>query len=167
MLLGLASCDKSSSIYTVRNVSDGDTLTVLDTKGDTVKVRFACIDAPEVPHSEKEKRSRKAVDKSQFNWGNQAKARVQELVKSSGDRVKLLVVDTDRYKREVGEVRLTNGTLIQEVLVKEGLAIVYRPYINNCPSRQLIEAAEASAKKQKRGLWGDSKFVPPWDFRKK
>ena len=33
--------------------------------------------------------------------------------------------------------------------------------------KELLEQAEAEAKKNRRGVWGDSKFVPAWDFRKK
>ncbi|NEP37564.1 MAG: thermonuclease family protein, partial [Moorea sp. SIO3B2] len=44
--------------YAVKRVSDGDTILVADRFGKDVKVRFACIDAPEIAHSKKEKQSR-------------------------------------------------------------------------------------------------------------
>jgi len=40
--------------YQVKRIADGDTITVVDSQGADIKVRFACIDAPEVPHSKKE-----------------------------------------------------------------------------------------------------------------
>ena len=76
----------------------------------------------------------------------------------------MTVTDTDRYGRKVSEVRLPNGTFAQEVLTREGLAMVYRPYLKNCPSASVLEQAEAEAKKNRRGVWGDSKFVPAWKF---
>ncbi|MCD8488081.1 MAG: thermonuclease family protein [Desertifilum sp.] len=167
LALSLAGCDWfGPPTHTVQRVSDGDTIAVIDPQGNALSIRFACIDAPEVPHSAKERQSRKAVDKSQFKWGEQAQTRVQELVNAGGDRVVLTITDSDRYGRKIGEVRLRNGTFIQEVLVSEGLALVYRPYLKNCPSAALIEAAEATAKSQKKGVWQDPKFVVPWEYRR-
>ncbi len=153
--------------YAVKRISDGDTLVASDAAGKDIKVRFACIDAPEIPHTNAEKNSKASAQKNQFKWGNQSFQRTQQLVKEGGNRVVLTVTDTDRYGRQVSEVRLQNGTFVQEVLTREGLAMVYRPYLKNCPSASILEQAEAEAKKSRRGVWGDSKFVPAWDFRKK
>jgi micrococcal nuclease len=60
--------------------------------------------------------------------------------------VGLTVVDEDRYGRRVAEVRLPNGTLVQEVLAREGLAVFYRKYARNCRSAASVERAEAFAK---------------------
>lgn len=149
----------------VERVSDGDTLAVKDTSGQDFTVRFACVDAPEIPHSTKERKSKRASDRNQFNWGAKAQERVQELVKKAGDRVTLNITDSDRYGRKVAEVRLRDGTFIQEVLAREGLALVYRPYLNKCPGKDVIQQAEAEAKESRRGIWGDSKFMKPWEYR--
>lgn len=82
------------------------------------------------------------------------------------DRVKLTVTDTDQYGRKVSEVRLPNGTFIQEVLLKEGLVQVYKPYLKNCPSASIVQAAEADAKKRRVGVWRDTKYVPAWEWRR-
>lgn len=166
LIFGLMSCDRIfPSGDLVQKVSDGDTLAVQDAKGSKINVRFACVDAPEIPHSKKEKESKSSVFRNQFDWGAKAQERVQELVKQGGDRVKLNITDSDRYGRKVAEIRLRDGTFIQEVLVREGLALVYRPYLNKCPSRNIIEQAEVQAKNSKRGVWSDSKFVKPWEYR--
>ncbi|MBD2456452.1 thermonuclease family protein [Nostoc sp. FACHB-87] len=167
MVLGLVSCDKffGASGDLVERVSDGDTLAVKDAKGIKFNVRFACIDAPEVPHSQKERNSKLASDRNQFDWGAKAQARLQQLVQQSGDRVMLTITDSDRYGRKVAEVRLKDGTFVQEVLLKEGLAKVYRPYLNKCPSKDLVQKAEAQAQQQKLGVWSDSKFTNPWEYR--
>jgi micrococcal nuclease len=152
--------------YAVKRVSDGDTLVASDAAGKDISVRFACVDAPEIAHTNAEKNSKKSAQKNQFKWGNQAMQRTQQLVKQGGDRIVLTVTDTDRYGRQVSEIRLPNGTFVQEVLTREGLVMVYRPYLKKCPSASILEQAEAEAKKNRRGVWGDSKFVPAWDFRK-
>ena len=169
MLLLLFGCQQkfAANNYAVKRVSDGDTLVASDSAGKDIKVRFACVDAPEIAHTNAEKNSKASAPKNQFKWGNQAQQRTQQLVKQGGGRVVLTVTDTDRYGRQVSEVRLPNGTFVQEVLTREGLVMVYRPYLKNCPSASVLEQAEAEAKKSRRGVWGDSKFVPAWDFRKK
>ena len=160
-------CDKifPSSSYRVQRVSDGDTLVATDAQNQKITVRFACIDAPEVPHSRRERESRKSIYRNQFKWGTKAQKRVQELVKQGGDRVILNITDSDRYGRKVAEVRLKNGTFIQEVLVREGLAQVYRRYLNKCPSQDIIQNDEAEARKKRRGVWRDKKYVKSWEFR--
>lgn len=168
IVFNLVGCDRlfGKPTYSVKRVNDGDTIVVLD-GNKNITVRFACMDAPEVPHTQQERYSRKLADKNQFKWGIKAQNRVQQLVKQAGDRVVLTVTDTDQYGRKVSEVRLPNGTFIQQVLIQEGLALVYRPYLKNCPSASIIEQAEADAKKNLRGIWVDPKFTPPWEYRRK
>jgi micrococcal nuclease len=151
--------------YTVLKVSDGDTITVIDTKKAKIHVRFACVDAPEIPHSHQEKYTKNKIARNQFNWGMKAQQRVQQLIDQKGDRVALKITDSDRYGRQIAEVRLADGTLIQEVLAREGLALVYRPYLKNCPSATAVEQAEAKAKSQRTGVWSDARFVEPWQYR--
>ncbi len=173
LIIWLVGCDNllkppisQPSPYLVKRVSDGDTLAVTDSSGNNFNVRFACMDAPEIPHSTAEKQSKKSVDENQFKWGVQAQQRLQKLVEQGGDRIALTITDTDRYGRKVSEVRLPNGTLVQEVLIRDGLAMVYTPYLKNCPSARIVQQAEAEAKQARRGIWGDSNFVPAWEFRK-
>ncbi len=166
LIFAVMGCDRLfPSGDTVERVSDGDTLRIKDKKGNEFTVRFACVDAPEIPHSTKERQSKAASDRNQFTWGSKAQARVQELINKGSDRVKLTITDSDRYGRKVAEVRLQNGSFIQEILVREGLALVYRPYLNKCPSKEIIQQAETEAKANRRGVWSDSKFVKPWEYR--
>ncbi|MBD2251054.1 thermonuclease family protein [Nostoc parmelioides] len=167
ILLCLMGCDRffGASGDSVERVSDGDTLVVKDAQGKKVTVRFACMDAPEIAHSNKEKQSKRARDRNQFTWGVKAQERVEQLVKQGGDRVTLNITDSDRYGRKVAEVRLSDGTFVQQVLIQEGLAKVYRPYLNKCPSKAIVQQAETQAQQQKIGIWGDPKFVNPWEYR--
>ncbi|MEA5502407.1 thermonuclease family protein [Halotia wernerae UHCC 0503] len=167
IILGLMGCDRLFSVSgdVVERVSDGDTLVVKDSQGNKFTVRFACMDAPEIAHSKKEKASKRASDRNQFNWGTKAQIRVQQLVQQGGDRVTLNITDSDRYGRKIAEIRLKNGTFVQQVLLQEGLAKVYRPYLNKCPSKDLVQQAETEAKQQRLGIWSDAKFVNPWEYR--
>ncbi|MBC6431419.1 thermonuclease family protein [Nostoc sp. HG1] len=167
LILGLIGCDSfiGTSGEAVERVSDGDTLVVKDTNGKNFTVRFACVDAPEIAHTKKEKQSKRTSDRNQFTWGVKAQERVQQLVQQGGDRVTLNITDSDRYGRKIAEIRLKNGTFVQQVLLQEGLAKVYRPYLNKCPSKDLVQQAEAKAKEQRLGIWSDAKFVNPWEYR--
>ncbi|MBW4620852.1 MAG: thermonuclease family protein [Cyanosarcina radialis HA8281-LM2] len=170
LLLGLVGCDRQAiskgPTYAVRHVSDGDTIAVSDRNGQNFTVRFACMDAPEIPHTKAEKFSKKGVDKNQFKWGRQAQQRLQQLINRGGSQVLLTVTDSDRYGRKVSEVRLPDGTLLQQILVREGLALVYQPYLKNCPSANIVLPAEKEAQQSRRGVWQDSKFVVPWEYRR-
>ncbi|NET89979.1 MAG: thermonuclease family protein [Kamptonema sp. SIO1D9] len=152
--------------YPVKRVPDGDTIVVVDKAGKSINVRFAWIDTPEIPHSKAEEKSRKLVYKSQFKWGYRAKERVEELIAKKGNKVFLKITDTDRYGRKVCEIRLRDGTFLQEVLVKEGLSQIYERYFKKCRSTAILVTAEKDAKRWRRGLWRDPKFVPAWEFRR-
>ncbi len=167
LVVGMAGCNTQSGkmTYSVKTVSDGDTITVTDSSNKDIKVRFACVDAPEVPHTAAERKSRKLVDKKQFEWGGKAQQQLQALLKQGGDRVVLTITDTDQYGRKISEVRLPDGTFVQEVLLKEGLAQVYRPYLKDCPSAAIVTQAEAMAKHKSLGVWSDPKYIPAWEWR--
>ncbi|AFY90839.1 thermonuclease family protein [Chroococcidiopsis thermalis] len=166
-ILFLTGCQPryGAAAYSVKRVSDGDTIRVVNAKGDEFTVRFACVDAPEIPHSVKERASQSRVDVDQFKWGLQAQQRLQKLIHQGGDRVNLTITDSDRYGRKVSEVRLGDGTLVQEVMAREGLVLVYTPYLKNCPSAAVVERAATQAQAQRRGVWNDAQFVAPWKYR--
>jgi len=172
LILSLVGCEyvfgskPGSNAYPVKRISDGDTITVTDSSGKDISVRFACVDAPEVPHTNKEKNSQKMVDKNQFKWGEKARVRLQQLIKQGNNNVKLTVTDTDQYGRKVSEIRLPDGTFVQEVLTKEGLVQFYKPYKKDCPSADIVEKAEADAQKRRVGVWGDTKYVSAWEWRR-
>lgn len=153
--------------YYVKRIADGDTITLVDGRGVESRIRFACIDAPEVPHSKQERESYNRADLDQFKWGKQSRNRLTQLIEQGGNRVSLNVVDSDRYRRKVAEVRLPNGTLVQQVLISEGLAVVYSEYLKNCPDATVVRQAEAQAKQQKVGIWGDPQFIPPAQWRQR
>lgn len=151
----------------MKRVSDGDTLTVTDSFGVDIKVRFACVDAPEVPHTKKERDSYRSFDRDQFKWGRLASNRLNELIGQANNNVTLNITDSDNYGRKIAEVRLPDGTLVQEVLAREGLAMVYRQYMKNCPSATKVEQSEEQARKEQAGIWRDPKFTPPWEYRRR
>ena len=156
----------AQTIYTVKRIADGDTITVTDGRRD-LRLRFACIDAAEVAHNKREQASRNPIDRNQYFWGDRATTRLQQLLAQSGNQVLLNITSADHRGRVVAEVRLRDGTLVQEALAREGLARAYRRYYQNCPSSKVIDRAEAEARQTQSGTWSDSQFLPPWKFRQR
>ena len=80
-----------------------------------------------------------------------------------GQTVEVEPVATDRYGGTVAFVQVEN-VLVNEELIKEGLGWVYMRY---CKLPLCVEwqGLESEAKFGKRGLWGSSGEVPPWEYR--
>jgi endonuclease YncB( thermonuclease family) len=73
-------------------------------------------------------------------------------------------VTTDRYRRTVAVVRVSD-TVVNEELIRQGLARVFARYCDQsiCERWERLgdEAREAS-----RGLWSMPNAIPPWEFRR-
>ena len=99
---------------TIKGCYDGDTCT--SSEGE--KIRLACIDTPEI-------RGKRAKP----NEAIAAKNFLNEKIK--GKKVSVRRVTEDKYGRTVGELSF-NGENIQELLVKEGHAEIYKKYSKPC-----------------------------------
>ena len=134
---------------TVISTGDGDTLRI-NQQGKPITVRIACMDAPET---------------AQKPWGAEAATRFRQLL-PVGQIVKVRVINRDRYGRTVAEI-FTGDQPVGLTMVRDGMAVVYPQYINNCAvNKSQYLQAEASAKQAQRGVWSDPKFVMPWEFRR-
>lgn len=133
---------------TIVSTGDGDTLRVQD-QGQTLTVRLACIDAPEL---------------AQTPWGERSAARLRQLL-PPGQEVRLRTVERDRYGRTVAEVYLGDRS-VNLALVEQGYAVVYRDYLSGCEeSRVAYLQAENQARQQRLAFWAQSDPVMPWVFR--
>jgi micrococcal nuclease len=127
LALVIAATMITASVPASAEVIDGNRIVIID--GDTValpcavpargcaeKIRFIDIDAPESfrPHCENER----AV-------GLQAKARVAELLRGATVYVERSG-RKDRYRRTLANLTTADGD-VGAVLMKEGLAVAYRP----------------------------------------
>ena len=99
---------------TIKDCYDGDTCT----SSDGEKIRLACIDTPEL----KGKRAKP-------NEAIAAKNFLNEMIK--GEKVSIRRVTEDKYGRTVGELSF-NGDNLQQLLVKEGHAQIYKKYSKPC-----------------------------------
>ena len=135
---------------TVVNVIDGDTTTI-NIQGKRTKIRLACIDAME----------------SNAPMGKESTNLLKKLI-PIGTKVRLNIVDTDRYKRLIAEI-FVEDNLVNALMVKEGKALIYKKYLKNCPnSIEELQNAEKQAKQREKSFWGlpINEQIYPWDWRK-
>ena len=131
-------------VYKVIGIKDGDTFVLL-MNGKEQVIRLAHIDCPE----------RKQP------FGTKAKQFASDLC--FGKEVALKHSNKyDRNKRLIAEVILNNGINVNQELIKNGLACHFKKYSSDTTYARLeIEAMQKSI-----GIWSDSSYVAPWDFRK-
>lgn len=129
----------------VVRVADGDTITILTSDKEQVKIRFAGIDCPERAQP----------------WGRNATEALKAVL--IGEPVKVEVVDVDRYGRTVGRVYIKNMN-VNRHLVESGNCWVYPRYAKDKELFTLQDDAKAA----ERGLWRlpENERVPPWEWRK-
>ena len=136
-------CDAQvPSVGRVVAVPDGDSLVVL-VDGARTQVRLAEIDAPERGQP----------------WNQRARQALREKVMDQ--RVRLEVLDVDRYGRTVARVWLGDRHVNRE-LVREGHAWVYTRYLRD----PTLQEDEARARAAGVGLWSIDDPVEPWQFRR-
>ena len=133
----------------VVGVSDGDTITVLDSSRTQYKVRLAGIDAPEKKQP----------------FGQKSKEALSDCVY---DKTATIVGDKqDRYGRLIGKV-MVNSIDCNLRQINLGLAWHYKKYMKEQPEgdRATYSRAEDEAQIKRVGLWIEPSPMPPWDFRK-
>lgn len=133
----------------VIHVADGDTVTVLDSKHQQIRVRIGGIDAPE---------RRQA-------FSTRSHENLSKLV-----RRQIVTVEwykKDRYGRLVGTVYV-RGVDVGLQQIRAGLAWHYKHYEREQTpeDRARYAAAENEARARRIGLWLDREPVPPWEWRR-
>ena len=124
----------------VERCVDGDTIVI---EGG-IRVRFIGADTPETVKP---------------NWpvepfGPEASEFTKKAIEAAGNRVRLEQDgdQTDRYGRQLAMVYV-DGVLLNETLIREGLAVAQLQYRYSKEMKARFKAAEDDAKKAKRGIW--------------
>ncbi|MEJ5299863.1 MAG: thermonuclease family protein [Thermodesulforhabdaceae bacterium] len=142
-VLGIAADLPNSGV--VVKVIDGDTV---ELEGH-VTVRYFGIDAPEIAHD----------DTPADCFGNDARDRNTRLV--LGKKVRLQYEDkgdkVDHHGRVLAYVFLEDGTLVNELLVREGYAFLLQDSRGFSRSQHFLKAQQ-DAIKNRRGMWGACKY---------
>ncbi len=140
-----AACSAPAQTLTGRvvQIHDGDTLTLL-VRNERVRVRLACVDAPEKGQA----------------FGSRARQALSDL--AFRREVTVTVIDRDDYGRTVGRV-LAGGTDVNLALVRAGMAW---HYVHHCPDARDLAEAQREARAARRGLWADAHPVEPSRWRR-
>ena len=132
----------------VVGVSDGDTVTFLETDHTRNKIRLSGIDAPEKKQP----------------YGQASKEHLSKLCFG-----KEAIVDWhkhDKYGRVVGQV-FCDGKDVGLEQIRAGMAWWYQRYAKeqHPEDRSTYERAEKDARVQRVGLWRDENPTAPWEYR--
>lgn len=132
----------------VVEVSDGDTVYILDQYRSSRKIWLLGIDAPE----------------PQQHFGPHSKQNLVKLV--GGQYVEVKYDKRDKYGRIFGKL-IKSGRDINLQQIRDGYAWHYKikPEEQTREDFAQYSNAEAKAKKERTGLWS-SPSIPPWEFRK-
>jgi micrococcal nuclease len=137
----------------VIKVHDGDTVTIrMD--GKRYRTRLVGMDAPEM---------------GQEPWGRRAKDHLQELVKESGGNV---LVETDitrydKYDRLLAYLWLDSKRMVNELMVKDGYAVLFTIQPNSRYADRFIKA-QRYARENKMNIWGPKGLTErPIEYKKK
>ncbi len=136
----------SNLVFSARviRILDGDTMEVLYDEH-PVKIRLAHIDSPEKRRSQP--------------FGKAAKQALSNLC--FGQVVMVQGQKYDRYKRLIAVVVNDKNQVINQEMIKQGMAWHFKKYSSDPVYAQL----EITARKNKVGLWQDSIAVAPWEWR--
>jgi micrococcal nuclease len=130
---------------TVRHVLDGDSVILTDQR----QVRLIGINTPELG---KEGRPDESL-------AGAARDRLRALVEGKSVRLQFEEEQRDHYDRWLAHVVLPDGTSVEEILLKEGLASAIAIPPNVSQWRRLFEA-ESVARAARHGIWGNLYTTP-------
>lgn len=131
----------------VDKIIDGDTIQVLYLS-EKIKVRLWGIDTPEYYQA----------------YSKVAKRFTSGLVKNTS--IQLEIMDWDIYGRMVAIVIMEDGRLLNEELLKNGLAWVHVYYCKETICNKWY-GYENLAREKRIGLWRDPSPIPPWEWKRK
>lgn len=128
----------------VVGITDGDTIVVLTSDKQQIKIRLEGIDCPE----------------SKQDYGERAKQATSDLC--FGKEVKIQKSGEDRYGRTLAYIYV-GDICVNKELLSLGMAWHYKQYNKD----QELARLETEAREKKNGLWSQLNPIAPWDFRHK
>ena len=134
------------------DVNDGDTV-VISMEGKTYRTRLIGIDAPEM---------------GQEPWGRKAKKHLRELLKGSGGMVHVEtdITKYDKYDRLLAYLWLDDKALINELMLRDGYAVLFTIQPNSKYVDRL-KKAQYAARENRSGIWGPKGLTErPIEYKK-
>ena len=136
------------AVYDVVRCVDGDTIVLDDGYGNDMKIRFIGSDTPETvkPNTPKQP------------FGDEASAFTKRIIADAGNKVRLAYDGdkTDRFGRTLALVYVETPEgeiMLNERLIREGLARAKLNYHYSAATKERFRAAEEVAKAERRNIW--------------
>lgn len=147
ILIACLCCNVSAQTFQVKvvKISDGDTFTAINRDNLQLKFRIWGIDAPEKKQA----------------FGTKSKEYLSSLI--FGKTITVDVQKQDGWGRYIAYVSTPENKDVGTEMLKAGMAWQFIEYDKS----EEYKKAELQAKKSKKGLWSDSYYIAPWEFRKK
>ncbi len=158
--------------YTVENIEDGDTITIIDLDGESQRIQLSGIDAPEDTDNAKLE-----LDIKKKGLPKEALLEIGELATgflksemAAGQKVTLQgdLSKRDKYGRIPAIVINEKGESLNLLMVREGYAILLTRYPLKESFKAALEEAQQHARSSKNGLWGSHpEVMAKWSNLKK
>ncbi len=154
-LIVWASSAQSIEPFTVVRSHDGDTTTVRDRSGNQFDIRFAVVDSNE--------------DSSGLRQaGGKEATQYLRSILPDGSKVSIVFTGNESHNRSVATI-YRNGVNINLAMLQAGHAVIDPRYVKQISPemRSQYQQAQAIAKRQKLGRWGNKAWSAeyPWEFR--
>ena len=140
----LSAIDSIEFTGRVSSITDGDTLRIINSQGESQVIRLYGIDAPERDQP----------------YGSQATNALRQ--KLSNAQVRIVQQDIDDYGRYIGTIYLDERNINLE-LVAQGHAWWYEFF---APTNRELEQAQSDAQDRNLGLWNSPKPIDPYEWRR-
>ena len=125
------------SFYSVESIQ-GHTLTLLKPDGSTQRIQLAGL-APSSPR-----------------WQTEATGVLTLLLQASAGKVSIQTVHRIQARQTLALVALPNGTLLQQILLAQGVAKLDRQQLSDLPPdvQIALQQAQESAQQEHKNSWG-------------
>jgi micrococcal nuclease len=159
MLILCTSCfpmqqNNEDGLINVTKVVDGDTIKVM-LNGEEETIRFLLVDTPETVHPTKEIQP----------FGSEASNFTKDHLEGEMVKLELDVSERDKYGRILAYVYKENGEMINELLLKEGLARVAYVFPPNVKYVDQFQLLQREAQKKGLGIWSIENYVSEEGFK--
>ena len=139
-----------------KSVYDGDTFRVIK-NGEEIKIRMACIDAPE----------------KKQELGIASRDYLRSLLNKNPDKLIVVRRGIDRFGRIIAEVFIPTGNGDEEIpvngmMIRSGMAHFYSEFAKNCSDNaDQYAQLEKEAQRSRLGVWKNPNAMSPSEFRRK
>ena len=145
---------------TITKVTDGDTVHLTTPEQTILKVRLYGIDAPE---TDKINNKTGRVNIPGQPYGEESMSALAN--KIMGRKVRVDILDIDKYRRMVGMIYLDERNINLE-MIREGYAEAFVEYLEE-PYKTEFLKVEREARAAKKGIWSLPAYERPREFRKR